>query len=130
VRKLLLALLTGLAVAGVANVSHAQHRGGAFHGPNGGFHGGGFHGSHGSGFHNDGFHHFHHSRFHHRFVFIASPFFWGPGFYPYLYPYPSPAATYDYLEPTLPYAPQQQDYWYYCPDRGYYSYRPSCSMTE
>ena len=116
-KKLLLALLTGLTMAGVANACYAQHRGGGFHGPSG-FHGRGFH--HGSGFHNGGFHHFHHGGFHHRFVFIAAPFFWAPGFYPYLYPYPYPVTSYDYLEPPLPYAPPQQDYQYYCPDHGYY----------
>jgi hypothetical protein len=119
-KKLLLVLLTGLAMAGVANPSYAQHRGGSFHGSNA-FHGSGFHndGFRG-GFHNDGFHHFHHDRFHHRFFFISAPFFWGPGFFPYLYPYPYPVTSYDYLEPPLPYAAPQQDYLYYCPDQGYY----------
>ena len=107
-RKLLLGLLTAMAVASVANVSYAQHRGSGFHSPNG---------FHGSDFHNGGFHHFHHG--HHRFVFIAAPFFWGLGFYPYVYPYP-------YLEAPLPYAPLQQDYWYYCPDRGYYPSVQTC----
>jgi hypothetical protein len=116
-KKLLLALLTGLAVAGVANACYAQHRGSGFHGPNG---------FHGSGFHNGGFHHFHHGGFHHRFVFIAAPFFWGPGFYPYLYPYPYPVTSYDYLEPALPYSPPQQDYRYYCPDQGYYPSVQTC----
>ena len=117
-KKLLLALLTGLAVAGVANAYYAQHRGSGFHGPNG---------IHGSGFHNGGFNHFHHSRFHNRFVFfIGAPFFWGPGFYPYLYPYPYPVTSYDYLEPPQPYALPHQDYRYYCPDEGYYPSVQTC----
>jgi len=73
-KKLLLVLLTGFALAGVANASHAQHHRGGFHGPGAGFHG--------SGFHDRGFHHFHDGRFHDRFaVFLGAPFFWGPEFY-------------------------------------------------
>jgi len=132
-KKSVLTLVTGLAIAGMANACYAQHRGGGFHGANGfqgnGFHNGGFHGGngfHGNGFHNGGFHHFHHGRFNHRFLFIAAPFFWGPGFYPYLYPYPYPVTSYDYLEPALPYAPAQQDYRYYCPDQGYYPSIQTC----
>ena len=116
-RKLLLRLVTGLAMACMASARYAQHRGGGFHGANA---------FHGNGFHNGGFHHFHHGRFNHRFLFIAAPFFWGPGFYPYLYPYPYPVTSYDYLEPALPYAPAQQDYRYYCPDQGYYPSIQTC----
>jgi hypothetical protein len=116
-KKLLLALVSALAMAGIANACYAQHRGGGLHG------GSAFHGS---GFHNGGFHHFHHGRFNHSFLFIDAPFFWAPGFYPYLYPYPYPVTSYDYLEPALPYAPAQQDYRYYCPDQGYYPSIQAC----
>src|ERR1700680_2782488 len=100
-RKLLLRVVTGLAMACMASAGYAQHRGGGFHGANA---------FHGNGFHNGGFHHFHHGRFNHRFLFIAAPFSWGPGFSPSLYPYP--VTSYDYLEPASPYAPAQQDYRY------------------
>ncbi len=109
-KKFLLALLSCLALAAVANVSYAQHRGSGFHGPSS---------FHGSGFHHSGFHHFQHG--HHRFVFITAPLFWGLGFYPYLYPYPYPVTS-DYL-----YAPLQQDYRYYCPDQGYYPSVQTCT---
>jgi hypothetical protein len=116
-KKLLLTLVTGLAMAGMANASYAQHRGGGFHSASG---------FHGNGFHNGGFHHFHHGRFNHSFFFIGAPFFWAPGNYPYLYPYPYPVTSSDYLEPALLYAPAQQDYRYYCPDQGYYPAIQTC----
>lgn len=101
-KRLLLALITGLALACVANASYAQHHMGGFHGPSAGFHGGGFH--HG------GFQHFHDGRFHRRFAFfIGAPFFWGA---PFGY-----AAWYG--------APQQ-GYSYYCPGQGYYPEVQSC----
>ena len=117
-QKLLLVLLASFAMAGVTNDACAQHRGSAFHGPTG---------FHGSGFHDGGFHRFHHGRFHNSFVFIAAPFFWGLGFYPYMYPYPYSVTTYDYLEPGLPYASPQQDYRYYCPNQGYYPSVQTCA---
>jgi hypothetical protein len=127
-KKLLLALAAGLVMSAMASACYAQHRGSGFHGGNA-FHGSGFHHD---GFRHDGdFHHFHHGRFNHRFFFITAPFFWAPGFYPYLYPYsysypyPYPATSYDYLDPALPYAPQQ-DYRYYCPDQGYYPTIQTC----
>jgi hypothetical protein len=123
-KKVLLSLLTGLVVAGVANACYAQHHGGGFHGPSSGFHGGSFQRG---GFHDGGFHHFHHGCFHSRFAFfIAAPFFWGPGYYPYGLPYSYPVTSYDYLEAAPPYAPQQRDYWYYCPDQGYYPSVQTC----
>jgi hypothetical protein len=116
-KKLLLTLVTCLAMAGMANACYAQHRGSGFHSGNA---------FHGNGFHHGDFHHFHHGRFNHSFLFISAPFFWGPGFYPYLYPYPYPVTTYDYLEPALPYAPAPQDDRYYCPGQGYYPSIQTC----
>lgn len=113
-KRCLLVLLTGFALACVANASYAQHHSGGFHGPSAGFHG--------SHFRDGGFHHFHDGRFHARFaVFLGAPLFWGPAFYPYVYDYPY---YYDYVAPYEPL--QQQGYLYYCPDQGYYPAIQTC----
>lgn len=111
-KRRVLVLLSGFALACVAGASYAQHHMSGFHSPGAGFHGGRFA--------NGGFHHFHDGRFHARFVvFVGTPFFWGPPLYPYPYRY-----TY-YSDYAAAYGPPQT-YYYYCPDQGYYPTIQSC----
>ncbi len=133
-KKLALVWLTTVAlVAGVTISTAAWSAGpGGFHGY-GGYHGGGFHGYggyHGGGFHGyggyqgGGFHGY--GGYPTRYgVFIGTPFFWWPYYYPY------PAAVYPpaaYIAQGSPvYIAQKPYYWYYCPDPGaYYPYVQSC----
>ena len=64
----------------------------------------------------------------HTRVFVGATFVAAPFYYPYAYPYYSPAPVYYapppvYMEPPAP----QENYWYYCaPSRAYYPYVQDC----
>ena len=123
IKKLAIAGIAACAVLGGIGAANAQMHGGS-HAGGGGFHGGGFHGgggshgggSHGGGFHGGGgIHHggggIHHGDGFHGF--IGPPIVFGPGYYPYGYPYP--------------YADGLSSYQWYCRDpAGYYPDVQTC----